>query len=96
MQLSLFEEIDIRQEGVEFVAKRIMQSDSIRGYIKQAIKHNDKSKLTKLFNESIRTFGFAGLGCWSWGFGNLKTPDGKQKFKITARELADMALKITK
>ncbi|HLR69444.1 MAG TPA: hypothetical protein VK105_20345 [Virgibacillus sp.] len=96
MQLSLFEDVDIKQEGIEFVTNRIIQSDSIRNYIKQAIEDNDRQELIKLFNESIRTFGFSGPDCWSWFMGGLETPNRKQRFKITARELADMALKIYK
>lgn len=96
MQLSLFEDVDIKQQGIEFVTNRIIQSDSIRGEIKQAIQDNDRQELIKLFNESIRTFGFSGPGCWSWSMGELETPNRKQIFKITARELADMALKIYK
>ena len=94
MQLNLFEDINIKQEGIEYVAEMIIKCDSIRGFIKQAIINNDKKELVKLFNESIRTFGFSGPNMWSWGMGTLETPDRTQKFKVTAEELADAAIKL--
>jgi len=96
VQLSLFEDIDIRQEGIEFVTKRIIQSDSIRNFIKQAIKDNDRKELIKLFNESISSYGFSGPNYWSWSMGGLVTPDKEETFKVTATELADMAFKMYK
>jgi len=96
VQLSLFEDIGIRQEGIEFVTKRIIHSDSIRNFIKQAIKDNDRKELIKLFNESIRTYGFSGPDYWSWSMGELETPDKEETFIVTATELADMAFKIYK
>src|SRR5690625_2245674 len=99
MQMSLFEEVDIRQTRIEFVVKSIVRSDSIRNYIKDAIKNNDRQELIKLFDESIRTYGFGGKGfdgieSWSWSLGVLRDMQGDVKYKITARELADTALKI--
>jgi len=96
VQLSLFEDIDIRQEGVEFVTKRIIKSDSIRNFIKQAIKDNDRKELIRLFDESIRAYGFSGPNYWSWSMGELVTPDKEETFIVTATELADMAFKIYK
>ena len=94
MQLSLFEDVAIRQEGIEFVTRRIIRADSIRREIKQAIKDNDRKELVNLFNESIRAYGFAGPNCWFWSLGKLTTPDKTETFEVTARELADMALKL--
>ncbi len=93
MQLSLFEDVDIKQQGIEFVTNRIIQSDSIRGEIKQAIQDNDRKELIKLFKKSISTYGFGGPDCWRWSMGELDTPDREETFKVTARELSDMALK---
>lgn len=95
MQLSLFDEvIDSRQEGIEFVIRIIVHSDSTRSDIKQAIKNSNKRELIKLFNESIRTFGFSGPNYWGWHSGELTTPDRNQTFEVTADELADTALKM--
>ena len=99
MQLSLFDETDVRQTRVEFVAKTIIHSDSIRNYIKQAIENNDRRELIKLFNDSIRSYGFGGREydgkSWFWSLGTLR--DGNdEEYKISARELADAALKIYK
>lgn len=94
MQLSLFEDVTDRHKGVEFVVKRIINSDSIRDYIKQAIKENDRNKLIKLFQESINTFGFACPQGYTWSFNGVLTDKYNQEYKITAKELADTALKI--
>jgi len=92
MQLNLFEDVTNKQMAVEYVTRRIIQSDSIRDRIKQAIKDNDRTELIELFQESINTFGFGEPNGHSWSRG-IATIDNEE-YKITARDLADMALKI--
>jgi len=93
MQLNLFEDVDNRQTGIEYVTKVIMRSDSIRGYIKTAIDENDRPKLVKLFQESINTFGF-GFTDYSWHLGKLEDSQSGETYEVNARELADMALRL--
>ena len=92
MQLDFFNDITNKQMAVEYVTRRIIQSDSIRDRLKQAIKDNDRNELIKLFQESINTFGFGEPNGHSWSRG-IATIDNEE-YKITARDLADMALKI--
>ncbi len=92
MQLDLFNDITNKATAIEYVTRRIIQSDSIRGQIKQAIKDNDRNELIKLFQKSINTFGFGEPNGYSWS-GGIATIDNEE-YKITARDLADMALKV--
>jgi len=95
VQLSLFEDIDIRQKGVECVVKRIMKSYSMRGYIRDAVKDNDRNELIKLFKESISNYGTSHVVGYSWCSGELKDRESGETYKITAIELADTALMIS-
>lgn len=95
MQLDLFGETDVLHDRIKFVASQIIYSDSIRTKIKQAIKENDRNELIKLFDKSIRTYGFGGYDrhktTWSWSRGTLKGSNGEEH-KITARQLTDISL----
>lgn len=92
MQLDLFNDVTNKITAIEYVTRVIVQSDSIRGQIKQAIKDNDRNELIKLFQESINTFGFGEPNGYLWSQG-IATIDNEE-YKITARDLADMALRI--
>lgn len=92
MQLSLFEDVTNNYIATEYVTRHIIHSDSVRNYIKQAINDNNRNELIKLFQESINTYGFGEPNGYMWCRG-LATIDNEE-YKITARELADMALKI--
>lgn len=92
MQLDFFNDVTNKATAIEYVTRVIVQSDSIRDRIKQAIRDNDRNELIKLFQESINTFGFGEPNGYSWS-GGVATIDNVE-YKITARELADMALKI--
>lgn len=94
MQLNLFEDITNKQMATEYVTRHIIQSDSIRDRIKQAIKDNDRNKLIKLFQESINTFGFGIPDGYSWHSGTVEDKPSNKSYKVTARELADTALEI--
>lgn len=92
MQLDFFNDITNKTTAIEYVTRRIVQSASIRGQIKKAIKDNNRTELIKLFQESINTFGFGEPNGYSWS-GGIATIDNEE-YKITARDLANMALKI--
>ena len=92
MQLDFFNDVTNKTTAIEYVTRRIIQSDSIRDRIKQAISDNDRNELIKLFQESINTFGFGEPNGYSWSRGTATI--NSEEYKITARELADVALKI--
>lgn len=95
MQLSFFEDTELKHNRIEYVAKRIIHTDSIRGDIKKSIYNRDRGKLIELYNESIRTYGFGGHEydgtAWMWGQGELRGDNG-EIHNITARQLADISL----
>ena len=92
MQLDFFNDVTNKTTAIEYVTRRIVQSDSIRDRLKQVIKDNDRNELIKLFQESINTFGFGEPNGYSWSRGIATI--NSEEYKITARELADVALKI--
>lgn len=96
-QLSLFEDVNPEKERILFVANQIIRSDSLRGLIIEAVRNNDRRETIKLFDESVRTYGFGGVemdgvGCFSWGRGILRVSGESEEQKITATELADALL----
>lgn len=94
MQLSLFEDVDARAEDVEDLLLVIVRTDSLRGEMREQIMNNDRQALIKTFQESIRTFGFAFPGGLSWTAGTLENEETGAVYEVTARELADTALRI--
>ncbi len=94
MQLSLFEDVDARAEDVEDLLLVICRTSSLRGQIKEQVMNNDRPELIKTFQESIRTYGFSFPGGLSWVLGTLENRETGAVYKVTARELADTALRI--
>lgn len=92
MQLNLFEDVENRQKSIEFVVKRLVKSEPSRKSMRSAIKENDRKELIKLFQQSIRKRSFSYID--GYGFLRGVVTDKEQSYKVTARELADMALKI--
>lgn len=92
-----FEDVNSEKKRILFVVKQIVRSDSIRGLIVDAVRSNNRRETIKLFDESVRTYGFGGVemdgvGCCSWGRGILRVSGESEEYKITATELADALL----
>lgn len=94
MQLTLFDDVTEKEKGVEYVVRSIIRSDSTRSSIKNAMQNNDRSELIKLFQQSIKTYGFGNTE-FMWGSSRLRDRLGDKVYEITARELSDTALKLS-
>jgi len=74
VQISIYEEDNIRQEGIIYAVGRILKGDPYRYQAKEALVNKDSDEVFKYFQETIRTYGFSGPDMWSMTLGKLISP----------------------
>jgi len=92
MQLNMFEDNTQKHDAIAFVTKELLRSEPRKKEMWSAIKENNRSHLIELLQESMKDRAFSYVDSYEFVLGTI-TIDGKE-YKVTARDLADMALKI--